>query len=154
MDVDEVLTRGGSPVAHHQWLDVRDLERPLEQRVVVKIDLADRDVVCRPPIRIHLVQHIGTESRVFHSRVPWFNKTRLARRRWWRGAPLNRARKKVSIGPRQRPIRLSLHLTTGYYSVVFNALMRGEHTADEAGARAFHDAPKGVLAPVTHRALR
>jgi hypothetical protein len=53
VDVDEVQTRRGSPVAEEPRLDVLLGQRLLEQRVVVKIDLADRQVVGGAPVRVH-----------------------------------------------------------------------------------------------------
>ena len=40
MDVDEVLARRRAPVSDHQRLHVRQLQRLLQQRIVVKINLA------------------------------------------------------------------------------------------------------------------
>src|SRR5665213_666251 len=54
--VDEVLPRRGAPMPDHQRFHVRERQRPLQQRIVVQIDLADRQVVRRPPVRVHLVQ--------------------------------------------------------------------------------------------------
>ena len=53
VNVDEVQTRRRSPVAEEPRLDVFLCERLLEQRVVVEIDLTDRQVVGGPPVRIH-----------------------------------------------------------------------------------------------------
>jgi hypothetical protein len=52
VNVDEVQTRCRSPVAEEPRLDVLLRERALEQRVVIEINLADRQVVGSPPIRI------------------------------------------------------------------------------------------------------
>jgi hypothetical protein len=53
VDVDEVQAGGRPPVAEKPWLDVLLGQRPLEERVVVQIDLADRQVVGGPPVRVH-----------------------------------------------------------------------------------------------------
>jgi len=52
VDVDEVETRRGSPVAEQPGFDVLLAERLLEQRVVVEINLPDREVVGGPPVRV------------------------------------------------------------------------------------------------------
>ena len=53
VNVDEIQAWRRSPVAEKPRLDVILCERLLEQRVVVEIDLADRQVVGRPPVRIY-----------------------------------------------------------------------------------------------------
>ena len=53
VDVDEVQTWRRSPMAEQPRLDVLLCQGLLEQRVVVEIDLTDRQVVGGPPIRIH-----------------------------------------------------------------------------------------------------
>ena len=61
VDVDEVLPRRRAPVPDHQRLHVRQLQRPFQQRVVVEVELADRQVVGGPPVRIHPAQQLGGE---------------------------------------------------------------------------------------------
>ena len=61
MDVDEVQPRRRAPVAEQARLDVRQLERLLQQRIVVEINLPDREVVGRPPIGIQLSQQFRTK---------------------------------------------------------------------------------------------
>ena len=53
VNVDEVQAWRRSPVAEKPRLDVILCEGLLEQRVVVEINLADRQVVGRPPVRIY-----------------------------------------------------------------------------------------------------
>src|SRR5215475_105289 len=53
VNVDEIETGCGSPMTQEPRLDEILCEWLLEQRVVVEIDLADRQVVCGPPVRIH-----------------------------------------------------------------------------------------------------
>ena len=62
VDVDEVQTGCGAPVAQEPRLDVLLGERLLEQRVVVEIDLADRQVVGGAPV--------GVDQRLFLARKP------------------------------------------------------------------------------------
>ena len=51
--VHEGESRAGSPVAQQPWLDVLSAERPLQQWVVSKVDLADCEVVASSPPRIY-----------------------------------------------------------------------------------------------------
>ena len=53
VDVDEVETRRRAPVAEQPRLDVLARQRLLQQRIVVQIDLADRQIVGRPPVGVH-----------------------------------------------------------------------------------------------------
>jgi hypothetical protein len=53
VNVDEIETGCGSPMTQKPRLDVILCEWLLEQRVVVEIDLANREVVGGPPVRIH-----------------------------------------------------------------------------------------------------
>src|SRR6266702_2723901 len=41
------------------WLDVLTLERSFQERVVIEIDLADRQVICGPPIGVHSLQQLS-----------------------------------------------------------------------------------------------
>jgi len=52
VNIDEVQARRRSPVTEESWLDVFFREGLLEQRVVVEIDLANREVISCPPVRI------------------------------------------------------------------------------------------------------
>ena len=72
MDVDEVLSRRSSPMPKKPWLDLCCFERLSKQRVFKQIDLPDAQVVCRPPVAIHLVEHIG-RKRPFGNRSLCFN---------------------------------------------------------------------------------
>jgi hypothetical protein len=56
MDVDEVQPGRRAPVAEQPRLDVIELERRGEQRVVEEIDLPDRQVVGRAPLGVDAVQ--------------------------------------------------------------------------------------------------
>jgi hypothetical protein len=53
VNVDEVQAGRRSPVPEEPGLDVLLCERLLEQRVVVEIDLTDRQVVGGAPVPIH-----------------------------------------------------------------------------------------------------
>ena len=69
VDVDEVQARGRAPVAEEAGLDVPAVERLLEERIVVEIDLADGEVVGGPPIGVHPAEHV-LRQRLVHQRVP------------------------------------------------------------------------------------
>ena len=54
--VDEVLPGRRAPVADDEWLDVRQRQRLAQERVVVEVDLANRQVVGGAPIGIDEMQ--------------------------------------------------------------------------------------------------
>ena len=60
--VDEVLPRRRAPVAEQHVLNVREGERPPEQRVVAEINLADREVVGRAPVGVDFMELFGAEG--------------------------------------------------------------------------------------------
>ena len=62
MDIDEVQPGRGAPVAEQARFDVRQLERLPQQRIVVEIDLPDRQIVRRPPIGVHLSQQVRADG--------------------------------------------------------------------------------------------
>src|SRR5437016_1364621 len=64
MDVDEVLARGGPPMAEEARLDVRPRERLGQEGVVEQVDLAHRQVIGGAPVGIHLPKQLGLEGRV------------------------------------------------------------------------------------------
>ena len=59
MHIDEVLAGCRSPVPDHQRLHVRQFQRLPKQRIVIEINLADREIVRGTPIRVHFSQQIG-----------------------------------------------------------------------------------------------
>ena len=68
--VDEVQSGRGPPVAEEPRLDVLLGQRLLEQRVVVEVDLADRQVVGGPPVRVHECLFLGRQ-RIRHDLLLW-----------------------------------------------------------------------------------
>ena len=66
--VDEVLAGRRAPVTQQARLDVGCLQRLAQQRVGVEIDLADRQVIGRAPVRVHASQHLGRQGTV-HCRL-------------------------------------------------------------------------------------
>ena len=65
LDVDEIQTGRGAPVAEQARFDVFKSERLTEQRIFEQINLADRKIVGGAPIRVHLAEFIGGE-RAWH----------------------------------------------------------------------------------------
>ena len=53
VDVDEVQARCRTPMAQKPRLDMLRLERLFEQRIGIKIDLTDGQVIGSPPVSIH-----------------------------------------------------------------------------------------------------
>jgi hypothetical protein len=49
MDVEEVQPRGCAPVTEQSPLDMLAAQRLSQKRIVEEIDLADRQIVRRPP---------------------------------------------------------------------------------------------------------
>src|SRR5206468_10882117 len=65
--VDEIESRCGAPVTEQPRFDVRQLERLLQQRIVVEINLSDREVVRRAPPGIQLARRFW--SLCFHDAI-------------------------------------------------------------------------------------
>src|SRR5581483_2184127 len=61
MHVEHVQARRRAPVTEQSRLDVLTLEWLFQQRVVEQVNLADRQIVGRPPVSIHLAQLLGSE---------------------------------------------------------------------------------------------
>ena len=61
MDVHEVQAGRRAPMPQQTRLDVFRRQRLLEQRIVVEINLSDRQVVRSPPVCVHGVQLFGGE---------------------------------------------------------------------------------------------
>ena len=62
VDVEHVQARRRAPVAEQARLDVLRPERRPEQRVVEQVDLADRQVVRGPPVRVEELQLVVGEG--------------------------------------------------------------------------------------------
>jgi hypothetical protein len=61
-----VMPRGHAPVSQQHVLHIRKRQRPLQQRIVVKINLVDRQIIGGAPIGIHLVEHVRGKSFSLH----------------------------------------------------------------------------------------
>jgi hypothetical protein len=62
MHIDKVLSWRRPPVSQQHVFHVRERQRPLQQRVVVQINLTDRQIVGDAPIGIQLVEQFRSES--------------------------------------------------------------------------------------------
>ena len=69
MHVDEILSGRGSPMPEQPRLDVLELKRLLEQRVVKEVNLADGEIVGRTPVSMHLAKLIGRKG-IGHDAAP------------------------------------------------------------------------------------
>ena len=56
MHIDEVEARRRAPMAEQARLDVLELERLFQERIVEQVDLADGEIVRRPPPAIDEVE--------------------------------------------------------------------------------------------------
>ena len=56
MRIDEIEPRRRAPMPKQPWLDMLDPQRLTQQRVVQKINLPDRQVVCGAPVGIYVLQ--------------------------------------------------------------------------------------------------
>src|SRR4029450_7421254 len=72
MNVDEVEARRCPPVPEQPGLDVFLGERLSQERVDVEVDLPDREIVRRTPVRVDLLELVGGEGRwlVSHREAP------------------------------------------------------------------------------------
>jgi hypothetical protein len=64
VDVNKVQPRRRAPVAEQARLDMLRHERLLQQRIIVEINLPDRQVVRRAPIGVNFRQQFGLQC--FH----------------------------------------------------------------------------------------
>ena len=64
MDIDEVQPRRGTPVAEQSWLDVLKTQGNFEQRIIIQIDLANREIVGCTPIGVHLLDEVERKRAV------------------------------------------------------------------------------------------
>ncbi len=53
-------------MADYQRFYVRQLQRSLQERIVLEINLSDRQVVGGPPVGVDVVKEFGRESIGFH----------------------------------------------------------------------------------------
>jgi hypothetical protein len=60
--INEIESGGGAPVPEQPRLDVFRLERGLQQGIILEINLPDREIIRRAPIRVHFLQQIGRQG--------------------------------------------------------------------------------------------
>ena len=72
MHVDKVLARRRAPVSDHQMLHVRQFQRLLQQRIVVEINLTNRQIVGGSPVGIHLAEQFRGKRFCFHGSILLF----------------------------------------------------------------------------------
>jgi hypothetical protein len=53
VDIEKVQSGRRAPMAEQAWLDVSQLERDFEERVLLQVNLTNGEVVGRAPIGIH-----------------------------------------------------------------------------------------------------
>ena len=72
MRVDEAQSRRRAPVAEQARFDVGERKRLFQQRIVVEIDLSDREIVRRAPPGVEFAELFGIEGlgRRGHVRIP------------------------------------------------------------------------------------
>jgi len=83
MHVDEVLPRGRAPVFQQHVLHIRESQRPFQRRIVVEINLSDRQAVRRTPNRRPSCAAIPVQSLYlcFYGSIPFFQIYNCVRRR-------------------------------------------------------------------------
>ena len=69
VDVEEIEARRRSPMPEQPRLDVLFGQRLLQQRVVVEIDLADRQIVRGAPVRVDQ-RPLGIRQHIWHYSLP------------------------------------------------------------------------------------
>ena len=87
VNVDEIQSWRRAPMAQEAGFDVPALERPLEQRIVVQINLADGEIIGRPPIGVHFAEQFRGECvcLCFHGLIPSVDANVFGRPRGWIG---------------------------------------------------------------------
>src|SRR5918999_3922757 len=69
MDIDEVQPWRCAPVTKQSWLDMLGLQRSFQQRIVVQVNLAGRQVVSGTPVSVHPPQKVWGK-RSIHNAPP------------------------------------------------------------------------------------
>src|SRR6202034_3186742 len=71
MNVNEVLSRGSSPVPEQPWFDLFGLERLSQQGIFEEVDLTDAQIIRGSPVAVHLAEHFGRQRTVRLRRPGW-----------------------------------------------------------------------------------
>src|SRR5438552_5124123 len=71
--VDKILPRRRSPMSQQPGLDLFVPQRSFQQRIIEKINLPDRQIIRRPPIRIDFAQQLWRQRLIgfFHHASPF-----------------------------------------------------------------------------------
>ena len=69
--VYEILAGGRAPMSEKHMLHIREGQRPLQQWIIVEINLPDRQVVRGAPVSVQLPEHFRGESVCLHYLSPW-----------------------------------------------------------------------------------
>ncbi len=149
--VDEVEPRRGSPMAQQPRFDVVLDERLLQQRVVVEIDLADREVVCGAPVSVQQVAFL-VRQRVGHGSASlWLPCQKLAKSR-----PRDGAFRAGAIRSRRSAGR-DVDGARDIIALDHEGCRRGRHIGRQSsprpGTRAPHNRNRGLTNP-SHRQRR
>ena len=67
--VNEVLPGGRAPVSEQHGLHIRERQRPFQQRIVVEINLAHRQIVGRAPVGVHFAEQFRGEGPCRHDSI-------------------------------------------------------------------------------------
>jgi len=79
--VNEVPPRGRAPVSQQHVLHIRERQRPLQQRIVGKINLADRQAVGGAPVGIQFLEQFWGKNICLHGSILLFFQPRPRMRR-------------------------------------------------------------------------
>src|SRR5271157_4543833 len=71
--VNEVLPRGRAPVSQQHVLHIPDRQRSLQQRIIVEINLANRQIVGGAPVGIHVVEQFQGKGFCRHGSIFLFS---------------------------------------------------------------------------------
>jgi hypothetical protein len=71
--VDKIQARRGAPVSQQARLDVFQLQGLFQQRIVVEINLAHRQIVGGAPVGIHLAEHFRGKGLGLHGSILLFS---------------------------------------------------------------------------------
>ncbi len=75
MGVDEIQSWRGAPVPKEARFDVLESQRSSQERIVVQVDLPDRQVVSRAPVCVQPVEGFRIQSFDIHGFIPSVQRT-------------------------------------------------------------------------------
>src|SRR5438105_1390374 len=71
--IDKVQSRRGAPMAQQARFDMREFERLPQERIIVEINLAHREIVGRPPPGVYLAQEFRSKGLCFRGSILFVN---------------------------------------------------------------------------------